>query len=514
MTEYDFNFGIRKNSELYYSRFTDHKFGTSTDMITKEHIQQLKQNDIQELYRLIKEARGTRELILILENLGYLPDGFDSDVIRPLLNHSNPNVRFWTVKNLGKVSDSTLLDSLFEIAKNDPDSMVRREAVSSIGRMRTPLAIPYLGRLSKDNDPKVVLQAIRGLLVFKSDASVKKDLLELRSHPNEMVQSVIRREFSQNDNHSSKKAPHPVSPSFMKDVVVHGDVREVLNYVPDESIHLTFTSPPYYNARDYSIYTSYNEYLGFLTDVFKEVHRVTKEGRFLIVNTSPVIIPRVSRAHSSKRYPIPFDLHGRLVQGGWEFIDDIIWLKPESSVKNRNAGFLQHRKPLAYKPNAITEYLMVYRKETDKLLDYNMKQYDRDTIEESRVKGEYETSNVWKIDPVFDNVHTAVFPIELCNRVIKFYSYKGDLVFDPFGGSGTFGKAAKNLGRHFFLTEQEERYIERMKQDMARRSLFGQRETSFLTAEQFIKLSKEFEDDNNRKCNTRNYKEASERPRL
>jgi len=53
--------------------------------------------------------------------------------------------------------------------------------------------------------------------------------------------------------------------------------------------------------------------------------------------------------------PIPFDLHTRRVENGWEFIDDIIWLKPETSVKNRNAGFLQHRKPLGYKPNPMTD---------------------------------------------------------------------------------------------------------------------------------------------------------------
>jgi DNA modification methylase len=211
---------------------------------------------------------------------------------------------------------------------------------------------------------------------------------------------------------------------------------------------------------------------------------VTKEGRFLIVNTSPVIVPRTSRAHSSKRYPIPFDLHARLVQNGWEFIDDIIWLKPESSVKNRNAGFLQHRKPLGYKPNPTTEYLMVYRKQTDKLLDWNMRAYDWKTIEESRIKGDYETSNVWRIDPTFDRVHSAVFPIELCNRVIKFYSYKGDLVFDPFAGSGTFGKAARNLQRFFFLTEQEQKYVERMKQDLLTQDLFGQ-ETRFWSLEEF-----------------------------
>jgi DNA modification methylase len=151
---------------------------------------------------------------------------------------------------------------------------------------------------------------------------------------------------------------------------------------------------------------------------------------------------------------------------GWEFIDDIIWVKPEASVKNRNAGFLQHRKPLAYKPNSVSEMLMVYRKKTDKLIDWNIEQYDWETIKKSKVADNYETTNVWKIDPTFDKTHTAVFPIELCNRFIKFYSYEGDLVFDPFAGSGTLGRAAINLNRYFFLVDKEERYFLRMKETL------------------------------------------------
>ena len=202
-----------------------------------------------------------------------------------------------------------------------------------------------------------------------------------------------------------------------------------MKLLKDESIHLTFTSPPYYNARDYSIYPSYKCYLEFLCDVFREVYRITKEGRFFLLNTSPVIVPRVSRSHSSKRYPIPFDVHHYLVEMGWEFIDDIIWEKPEASVKNRIGGFQQHRKPLGYKPNAVTEYIMVYRKKTDKLLDWNIHQYGKNIVEDSKVKDDFETTNVWKIDPCFDKIHSAVFPSELCKRVIQYYSYEGDLIF-------------------------------------------------------------------------------------
>jgi DNA modification methylase len=79
----------------------------------------------------------------------------------------------------------------------------------------------------------------------------------------------------------------------------------------------------------------------------------------------------------------------------------------------------------------------------------------------------------------------------LCNRVVKFYSYKGDLVFDPFAGSGTFGKSARNLERHFFLTEQEERYIERIRQEVGGRSLFAEGAVRILDTAAFRKLAAE-----------------------
>jgi DNA modification methylase len=193
----------------------------------------------------------------------------------------------------------------------------------------------------------------------------------------------------------------------------------------------------------------------------------------------------MSRSHSSKRYPIPYDIHPLLIKMGWEFIDDIIWVKPEASVKNRNAGFLQHRKPLAYKPNPCSESIMVYRKKTDKLLDWNMKQYPNEIIEKSKIRGNYETSNIWKIDPTFDKTHSAVFPIELCDRIIKFYSFIGDLVFDPFGGSGTFGEAALKANRYFFLTEKEKFYFERIKEKLPNDFLFIDKKNNFIDLEEF-----------------------------
>lgn len=433
-------------------------------LIDREFIENIK-SDSKNLSSFVN-GQNKGNIIYLLNKIGRLDDNFNKDSLMPLVESENEDIRALAIKNLAKLEDIDLLKIFLAKAKEDKSTVVRREAVSAIGRLRNQKAIPFLMELLSDSDPKVVMQAIRGLLVFKYNQEIRLRLKKLLSHPNEMIKEVIEKELNGSNHISKSNLKHNESPAFLQNVVVHADVLEALKYAEEESVHLTFTSPPYYNARDYSIYQSYEEYLNFLERVFKQVHRITKEGRFFILNTSPIIIPRVSRQHSSRRYPIPFDIHPRLVSMGWDFIDDIIWVKPEASVKNRNAGFLQHRKPLAYKPNSVSEMLMVYRKKTDKLIDWNIEQYDWETIKKSKVTENYETTNVWKIDPTFDKTHTAVFPIELCNRVIKFYSYEGDLVFDPFAGSGTLGRAAINLNRYFFLVDKEERYFSRMKETL------------------------------------------------
>jgi DNA modification methylase len=436
-------------------------------MLTKADIQTLKQENIAGLYKLLDPAQGNmQQLLFVLEHLGPLPRGFNGDLFLLVFQStSNATLQYWAIKNLAKLGDYSFINALQDIVFGDYDSLVRREAASAIGRMRDKRTIPVQLKTLHDSDPNIILQAVRGLLVFKGRAEVDEALKALKAHPNENIQTLITREYFPKTK--SSNTAHVDSPAFLRNIVVLGDVLQVLPHVPDESIHLTFTSPPYYNARDYSIYPSYEHYLAFLREVFQAVHRITKEGRFCIINTSPVIIPRISRAHASRRYPIPFDIHRFMMELDWEFIDDIVWMKPEASVKNRNGGFQQHRKPLGYKPNAVTEYLMVYRKKTDKLIDWNMRQYPAEIVDASKVTGDFETTNVWQIDPTFDRTHSAVFPVELCHRVIQYYSYVGDLIFDPFAGSGTLGKAALDLNRYYFLTEQNEDYFKRIKERLS-----------------------------------------------
>ena len=458
-------------------------------MVTKEYIKELKQNG-KDIAALINTQRDASSINFMLENLGRLPKDFKFDFLYNFLEHPHSQVRLNAVKNIGKMNEQLDVNLLYNFYQTEEDTNVRREIVSSIGRQKKYENKQLLYNFLNDDDPKIICQAIRGLLVFDNDKDIEKHLLPYVNHPNEMVRSIIYKQYFAKNKNNNNDLPHTETYNFLKNIVVNADVLEALKFVPDESVHLTFTSPPYYNARDYSIYPSYQEYLEFLEKVFIETHRITKEGRFLIVNTSPIIIPRVSRSHSSKRYGIPFDLHPYLVRNGWEFVDDIIWLKSEASVKNRIGGFMQHRKPLGYKPNAVTEYLMVYRKSTEKLLDWNMRSYDNKIIEESKVADGYETTNVWKIDPCFDKIHSAVFPVELCKRVIQYYSYKNDLVFDPFAGSGTVGRTAKLLNRFFFLTEQNQKYFNYMQSKQKTQAIFNERTTKFLTLEEFEKTTK------------------------
>lgn len=224
-------------------------------MLTKEYINELKIKGNGALSKAISEFKDSGKLVFFLDKLGHLPKDFDGSLLIPLLNYESSQVRLLAVKNIGKLEDVKYLQILSKMAKQDTDSMVRRESVSSIGRMRHPQNNSILIELLNDSDPKIVLQAIRGLLVFKSDKTVEQHLKQLHKHPNEMIQTVIHKEFFKQSENKIER-PHAEIYEFLKNVVVNGEVRDILKIVPDESIHLTFTSPPYYNARDYSIYQS------------------------------------------------------------------------------------------------------------------------------------------------------------------------------------------------------------------------------------------------------------------
>ena len=257
--------------------------------------------------------------------------------------------------------------------------------------------------------------------------------------------------------------------------VILGDSRAALAEFPPSSTQLVFTSPPYFNAKpECAEYVDYPSYLEYLGEVFDACHAILAEGRFLIVNVSPVLVRRTSRSTASKRLPIPFDLHPILDRIGFEFIDDIIWRKPEGAGWHLGRGrrFAADRQPLQYKPVTVTEYVLVYRKKTERLIDWNLRNHPSpDAVERSRILGEYDKTNVWDITPSNHALHPAVFPDELVSRVLRYYSFEGDCVLDPFAGTGTVGRVANAMGRRFILIEKQPDYFEVMRRELQQLSL-------------------------------------------
>ena len=107
---------------------------------------------------------------------------------------------------------------------------------------------------------------------------------------------------------------------------------------------------------------------------------------------------------------------------------------------------------------------MVYRKKCDFLLDKNIRYYTSKPDYKPNDE-KIDRSNVWKIAPANSKNHPAVFPEELCKRILKYYSYKGDVVLDPFAGIGTFGRVAYKMGRIPVMCEMNEDYIRVIKED-------------------------------------------------
>ncbi|SEA91070.1 DNA modification methylase [Alistipes timonensis JC136] len=290
----------------------------------------------------------------------------------------------------------------------------------------------------------------------------KKDLI---------IKRLNKSRLDKNKDVKKAKNTSLIYPAPIPNKIILGDCIQVLDDFPPDTAQLIITSPPYYNAKpEYSEYIDYQEYLDFLRRVIVRCHNILSEGRFFVINVSPVLIKRVSRNSASKRIPIPFDIHKILDSVGFDFIDDIMWVKPEGAGWNLGRGrrFAADRQPLQYKPVPVTEYILVYRKRTDKLIDWNIRNhYNQELVKESKIVGDYDKTNLWYIHPSHNKYHPATFPDELVSRVIRYYSFEDDLVLDPFGGSGTVARVALQMKRRFLLVEKEPEYFQLMKKTLS-----------------------------------------------
>ena len=297
------------------------------------------------------------------------------------------------------------------------------------------------------------------------DAYTTEILLDKTTRTEIIIARLLKQDESKLETRKKPKKEYKLS--SLRNTIGFGDCGELLEEMPAESVDLIFTSPPYFNARpEYSEFEEYESYLLKLRQVIRKCHRVLSEGRFFVINISPVLLRRASRNQASKRIAVPFDLHRIFIEEGYDFIDDIIWLKPEGAgwATGRGRRFAADRNPLQYKTVPVTEYVLVYRKHTDLLIDWHIRNHpDQEVVKASKIADGYERTNVWKINPVTNSKHPAAFPVELAEKVITYYSFKGDVILDPFAGSGTVGLAAASLDRRFVLFESNFNYIELMR---------------------------------------------------
>lgn len=236
-----------------------------------------------------------------------------------------------------------------------------------------------------------------------------------------------------------------------------------------DSVALTVTSPPYWNAIDYDQHTKdakewfrtrkgepYEEYLEFISRCFAEVFRVTKPSGFCVVVVGTVLLRR-------KHYPFPFHLVARMEDLGWQFHEHITWYKVTGGVK-RARVLIQKPYPGYFYPNMMTEHILIFRKPGEKPVyaDRDVKQKQRNRIAIDELFKKEIANNIWHIAPVPPNQmkHPCPFPEEIPFRLILLYSYRGDLVLDPFMGIGTTPKVALALGRRAAGYEIKKEYIE------------------------------------------------------
>jgi len=220
---------------------------------------------------------------------------------------------------------------------------------------------------------------------------------------------------------------------------------EVMAEIPDYSIHLMITSPPYNVKKEYDEDLSLNEYRALLKTVFKETHKKLVTGGRACINV----------ANLGRKPYIP--LHSYIIEDmldiGFLMRGEIIWNKASSASPSTAWGsWLSANNPVL---RDIHEYILIFSKES-----FSRKRgHKKDTIERENFL-EW-TKSVWTFPAVSARSvgHPAPFPEELPHRLIQLYTFEKDVVLDPFCGSGTTCLAALKDSRHYIGYDTEKNYV-------------------------------------------------------
>lgn len=232
-------------------------------------------------------------------------------------------------------------------------------------------------------------------------------------------------------------------PPEVVDTLFHGSSEEMAE-IPDDCVALMVTSPPYNVGKDYDEDLSLPEYLDLLHTVLRETHRVIEPGGRVAVNV----------ANLGRKPYLPLNHHvaGLLADLGFLLRGEIVWQKAQGAGGSCAWGSWQSAKNPTLRD--IHEYIVVASKGSYRRVRSGDDSISRDEFLEA-------TTSVWNIKPASARRigHPAPFPVELPRRLIELYTFTGDLVLDPFIGSGTTAVAAVESGRHFVGYDVDADYL-------------------------------------------------------
>jgi modification methylase len=240
----------------------------------------------------------------------------------------------------------------------------------------------------------------------------------------------------------SSDGVHPVPAAMLDQVFMHSC--ESMPELPDNSVALMVTSPPYNVGKDYDKDLSLDDYLGFLRKVLAETHRVLVPGGRIAFNV----------ANLGRKPYIPLNAHVAALAAelGLLMRAEIIWVKGKGASNSCAWGsWMSAGNPTI---RDLHEYVLVFSKQ----------RFDRARKGESTIsRDEFmaATTSVWHIpaESARRVGHPAPFPVALVERLIHLYSFAGDTVLDPFMGSGSTAVAAAQTGRHFVGYELNSEYV-------------------------------------------------------
>ncbi len=244
-----------------------------------------------------------------------------------------------------------------------------------------------------------------------------------------------------------------------------GDSRSALADLPDESVHLAVTSPPYWTLKQYSDHTDqlgaieeYEQFLQELDRVWRQMLRMLVPGGRLIVVVGDVCLPR-RRYGRHVVFPLHSSIQERCRLMGFDNLSPIIWHKIANMRLEVENGSSFLGKP--YEPNGIIkndiEYILFFRKPGG-YRQPTLNARVLSTIPKSAHQEWFQ--QIWTLGGASTRHHPAPFPLALVERLIRMFSFVGDTVIDPFMGTATTNIAAQLWGRDSIGCEVEASYYE------------------------------------------------------